>query len=344
MAYQAGVVGGSGYTGAELLRLLDGHPDIEVVHVTADSNAGAGIADVYPSLRPAYGERTFAPLDAGDLRGLDLVFCALPHGASQALMPAIVDDVGHVVDLGADFRLPADVYARWYGEAHTAPELVSRFAYGLVELYRDDLATRAHVAAPGCYPTAVSIACAPLLALRLVEPRLIADAVSGLSGAGRGLKTESLFSEANENVSAYGLLTHRHTAEMEQALSKVAQRPVDVLFTPHLVPTTRGILATCYARPSARGLSTARLLEHYRDFYANDPCVVVVDEPSGTKATYGANVVHVTVRFDTRTDTVIAIAAEDNLVKGASGQMIQAANVVLGLPETTGLPLLGVAP
>jgi N-acetyl-gamma-glutamyl-phosphate reductase len=154
--------------------------------------------------------------------------------------------------------LPADVYARWYGETHTAPEFVSRFAYGLVELYRDELATHAHVASPGCYPTAVSLACAPLLALRLVEPRLIADAVSGVSGAGRGLKTTSLFSEANENVSAYSLLTHRHTAEMEQALSKVAQRPVDVLFTPHLVPTTRGILATCYARPSARGLSTAR--------------------------------------------------------------------------------------
>jgi N-acetyl-gamma-glutamyl-phosphate reductase len=260
------------------------------------------------------------------------------------LLPSLVDDVAHIIDLGADFRLPPDVYARWYGEAHTAPEVTGRFAYGLVELYRDDLATHAHVAAPGCYPTAVSLACAPLLALRLVEPHVIADAVSGVSGAGRALKTASLFSEANENVSAYSLLTHRHTAEMEQALSKVAQRPVDVLFTPHLVPTTRGILATCYARPSARGLSTARLLEHYRDFYANDPCVIVVDEPSGTRATYGANVVHVTARFDERTNTVIAIAAEDNLVKGASGQMIQAANVLLGMPETTGLPLLGISP
>jgi N-acetyl-gamma-glutamyl-phosphate reductase len=268
----------------------------------------------------------------------------LPHGASQDFLPGLVDDVSHVIDLGADFRLPADVYARWYGEAHRAPEIVGRFAYGMVELYRDELARHAHVAAPGCYPTAVSLACAPLLALGLVEPRIIADAVSGVSGAGRGLKTTSLFSEANENVSAYGLLTHRHTAEMEQALSKVARRPVAVLFTPHLVPTTRGILATCYARPQTTGLSTARLLEHYRDFYADDPCVVVVDEPSGTMATYGANVVHVTVRFDERTDTVIAIAAEDNLVKGASGQMIQAANILLGLPETTGLPLLGIQP
>ncbi|MDQ1434335.1 MAG: N-acetyl-gamma-glutamyl-phosphate reductase, partial [Actinomycetota bacterium] len=289
-------------------------------------------------------DTVLAPLDVADLRGLDFVFCMLPHGASQDLLPGLLHDVSHVIDLGADFRLPAEVYTRWYGEAHRAPETVGRFAYGMVELYRDDLATHDHVAAPGCYPTAVSLACAPLLALDLVEPRVIADAVSGVSGAGRGLKTASLFSEANENVSAYGLLTHRHTAEMEQALSKVARRPVDVLFTPHLVPTTRGILATCYARPQTEGLSTARLLEHYREFYASDPCVVVVDEPSGTKATYGANVVHVTVRFDERTHTVIAIAAEDNLVKGASGQMIQAANILLGLPETTGLPLLGIQP
>ncbi len=328
----------------ELLRLLTGHPDIEVVHATADANAGSRIGDLAPSLAPAFGDRTFAKLDPADLRGLDLLFCALPHGASQALLPALVDDVGHVIDLGADFRLPADVYERWYGEAHTAPELVGRFAYGLVELYRDDLESHAHVASPGCYPTAVALACAPLLARGLVEPRVIADALSGVSGAGRSLKTTSLFSEANENVSAYGLLTHRHTAEMEQALTKVARAPVEVLFTPHLVPVTRGILATCYARPRTAGLSTARLLEHYRDYYANDPCVVVVDEPSGTKATYGANVAHVTVRFDARTETVIAIAAEDNLVKGASGQMVQAANVLLGLPETTGLPLLGVAP
>jgi N-acetyl-gamma-glutamyl-phosphate reductase len=344
MAYRAAIAGASGYTGAELLRLLAAHPDIEVVHVTADTNAGAKVTDLYPSLGPVYDAMRLAPLAAGDLRGLDLVFCTLPHGASQALVPGIADDVGHIIDLGADFRLPPDVYARWYGDQHHAPEVAGRFAYGLVELYRDDLRSHAHVAAPGCYPTAVSLACAPLVALGLVEPRIIADAVSGVSGAGRSLKTTSLFSEANENVSAYGLLTHRHTAEMEQALSKVARRHVDVLFTPHLVPMTRGILATCYARPRASGLSTARLLEHYRDFYADDPCVVVVDEPSGTKATYGANVAHVTVRFDVRTDTVLAIAAEDNLVKGAAGQMIQAANVVLGLPETTGLPLLGVAP
>jgi N-acetyl-gamma-glutamyl-phosphate reductase len=344
MAYRAGVLGGSGYAGAELLRLLAGHPEIEVVHVTAVSNAGAGVGELYPGLLGAYETLRYSPLDAADLTGLDLVFATLPHGASQALLPGLLDHIGHAIDLGADFRLPADVYTRWYGEAHHAPEVADRFAYGLVELYRDEIATHTHVAAPGCYPTAVSLACAPLVALALVEPRIVADAVSGLSGAGRALKTTSLFSEANENVSAYGLLTHRHTAEMEQALGKVAGHDVSVLFTPHLVPTTRGILATCYARPTTSGLSTASLLEHYRDFYASDPCVFVVDEPSGTKATYGANVAHVTVRFDARTDTVVAIAAEDNLVKGAAGQMVQAANLLLGLPETTALPLVGIQP
>ena len=344
MAYRAGVVGASGYIGAELLRLLAGHPDIEVVHATAHSLAGAAVGEVYPSLLPAYERLRYAQYDAADLAGLDLVFCALPHGVSQELLPALLDHVGHAVDLGADFRLSPDVYSRWYGESHRAPAAADAFAYGLVELYRDQLATHAHVASPGCYPTAVSLACAPLVALGLVEPRIVADALSGVSGAGRGLKTTSLFAEANENVSAYGLLTHRHTAEMEQVLTKVARHPVQVLFTPHLVPTTRGILATCYARPATDGLSTARLLEHYRDFYADDPCVVVVDEPSGTKATSGANVAHVTVRFDARTETVLAIAAEDNLVKGASGQAIQAVNVLLGLPETTGLPLVGLLP
>jgi N-acetyl-gamma-glutamyl-phosphate reductase len=345
MAYRAAVVGGSGYTGAELLRLLAGHPEIEVVHATADTNAGARVADVYPSLQPAYGELVYGPYDVADVAGLDLVFTALPHGASQLLIPELLERVAHVVDLGADFRLPADAYQRWYGEPHAVPELLDRFAYGMVELYRDALAKAQHVAVPGCYPTAVSLALAPLVAERVVEPRgIVANACSGVSGAGRALKTTSLFSEANENVAAYGLLTHRHTAEMEQALSKVARRAVEVLFTPHLVPTTRGILATCYARPAAGGLSTARLLEQYREFYADDPCVVVVDEPSGTKATYGANAVHVTVRFDVRTETVLAIAAEDNLVKGAAGQAIQSANIVLGLPETTGLPLVGVLP
>ncbi len=344
MTYTAAVVGASGYTGAELLRLLASHPDFEVAHLTASSHVGEPVAGLYPALAAAYPSATYGPLDPDALDGTDVVFCALPHGESQKFVPAIAERVGHVIDLGADFRLPPDVYAQWYGEAHGAPEWCERFAYGMVELYRDDVRGARHVAAPGCYPTAVSLACAPLVAAGMVEPMIVANAVSGVSGAGRGLKATSLFSEANESVSAYGLLTHRHTAEMEQALTHVAHRDITVLFTPHLVPTTRGILATCYARPAVDGLSTKRLLDAYRDYYAGEPFVVVGDEPAPTKATYGSNALHVTARFDPRTGSVLAIAVEYNLVKGASGQMVQAANLLFDLPETTGLTAVGIAP
>jgi N-acetyl-gamma-glutamyl-phosphate reductase len=345
MAYRAAVVGASGYTGVELLRLLHGHPAIEVGVVTADSNAGAKVTDLYPSLAAGYAHTVYESVEPAALAGYDVVFLALPHGQSQQVAGALVDTVGHVVDLGADFRLPSSDYEHWYGEEHTAPELLGRFAFGMPELYRDQIVAAQHVASPGCYPTASSLALAPLLAHGFVEPTgIVVNAVSGVSGAGRGLKTTSLFSEVDENVSAYGLLTHRHTAEMEQALSHVSGETVQVLFTPHLVPMVRGILATCYARPQVAGLSTEALLAAYREYYAGEPFVVVTDGSPSTKAATGSNCVHVTVRFDDRTGTVLAIGAIDNLVKGASGQAIQNANLVLGIPETTGLPTIGLMP
>ncbi len=346
MAYRAAVVGGSGYTGAELLRLLAGHPEIEVALVTADSNAGASVADLYPSLAVAYEGLTYEQVAPTDLAGLDLVFLCLPHGQSQAIAADLVDTVAHVVDLGADFRLPVADYEQWYGEAHGAPELIDQFAFGMPELYRDEIVASKHVASPGCYPTSASLALAPLLAAGLVETSgIVVDAVSGVSGAGRGLKVTSLFAEASDNVSAYGLLTHRHTAEMEQALGHVAGEAVQVLFTPHLVPMTRGILATCYARPvPGVSLSTDGLLAGYHDFYAGEPFVHVTDGSPATKATLGSNAAHVTVRYDARTNTVLAIGALDNLVKGASGQALQNANLVLGLPETTALSTIGLMP
>ncbi|MDQ1429820.1 MAG: N-acetyl-gamma-glutamyl-phosphate reductase [Actinomycetota bacterium] len=340
------MVGGSGYTGAELLRLLAGHPEIEVVLVTADSNAGASVAQLYPSLAVAYEGLTYESVDPAGLAGLDVAFLCLPHGQSQAIAAELVDTVGHVVDLGADFRLPVADYEQWYGEQHSAPHLIDRFAYGMPELYREQIVASQHVASPGCYPTSASLALAPLLAAGLVETSgIVVDAVSGVSGAGRGLKATSLFAEVSDNVNAYGLLTHRHTAEMELALTHVADEPVQVLFTPHLVPMTRGILATCYARPVAGvSLDTDGLLAGYRDFYAAEPFVYVSDGSPGTKATMGSNAVHVTVRYDARTNTVLAIAALDNLVKGASGQALQNANLVLGLPETTALSTIGLMP
>jgi N-acetyl-gamma-glutamyl-phosphate reductase len=346
MAYRAAVVGGSGYTGAELLRLLAGHPEIEVSLVTADSNAGASVGDLYPSLAPTYDGLIYEQVAPGDLAGLDLVFLCLPHGQSQSMAGELVDAVGHVVDLGADFRLPAGDYEQWYGEAHTAPALIEQFAFGMPELYRDEILTARHVASPGCYPTTASLALAPLLAAGLVEPTgIVVDAVSGVSGAGRGLKVTSLFAEVSDSVSAYGLLTHRHTAEMELALGHVAGEAVQVLFTPHLVPMTRGILATCYARPIAGvSLDTEGLLAGYRDYYAAEPFVHVTEGSPATKATLGSNAAHLTVRYDPRTNTVLAIGALDNLVKGASGQALQNANLILGLPETTALSTIGLMP
>jgi N-acetyl-gamma-glutamyl-phosphate reductase len=345
MAYRAAVVGGSGYTGAELLRLLAAHPDIEVVIVTADSNVGNPVAEQFPSLAAAYPGLVYGPVDTRELTGLDVVFLALPHGKSQDVARELVDAVGHVVDLGADFRLPHADYETWYHESHRAPDLLDRFAFGLPELYRTEMGAARHVAAPGCYPTTAALALAPLLRHGLVERTgIVVDAVSGVSGAGRGLKTTSLFSEVNENVAAYGLLSHRHTAEMEMALGHVAGGAVQLLFTPHLVPMTRGILATCYARPARDGLSTDELLRIYEQFYADEPFVVVTDGSPATKATLGSNAAHVSVRFDERTKTVLALGALDNLVKGGSGQAIQCANLVLGIPETTALPVTGLAP
>jgi len=336
---QVGVIGASGFTGAELLRLLAQHPDLEVVLATGDTQAGTRVADLYPSLAAAYPELRYQPYDLGDAAGLDLVFLGLPHGASQTLVPELIGQVGHVVDLAADFRLrdPA-LYPRWYGEAHTAPALLEEFAYGLPELFRDEVRIARHVAVPGCYPTAASLALAPLVRAGVIEPAgIIVDAASGVSGAGRPPKPNTTFCTVDEDFTAYGLLDHRHTPEIEQVIG------ASVLFTPHLAPMNRGILATCYARP-ASVTSTDALLDQLRAAYADEPFVVVTDAPPSTKATLGSNCAHLTARYDERTGWVLAIAAIDNITKGASGQALQCANLLLDLPETTGLPIVGVYP
>ena len=341
-----GIVGASGFTGAELLRLCAGHPDLDVRYATGDTQAGTRVADLYPSLAAAYGGMAFHKYDPASCDGLDLVFLGLPHGASQEVVPELVDRVGAVVDLAADFRLAdAGLYPQWYGEDHAHPELLDSFVYGLPELFRDQIAGATRIAAPGCYPTTSILALAPLLRAGLVEPQgIVVDAASGVTGAGRGLKPTTAFCAVDENLTAYSLLDHRHIPEIEQGLSRVAGAEVQVLFTPHLAPMNRGILATCYARPAASGLTTAAVLDVLRESWDGEPFVVVTDDPPATKATLGANTVHVTARADARTGWVVAIAALDNLVKGASGQAVQSANLVLGLPETAGLPTVAVYP
>jgi N-acetyl-gamma-glutamyl-phosphate reductase len=342
-----GVVGASGYAGAELLRLCSQHPQLDVRVATADSQAGARVADLYPSLAAAFPALTLDKFDAEACEGLDLVFLGLPHGASQDLVPELTGRVGRIVDLAADFRLDdPGLYPTWYGAEHTQPDLLGSFAYGLPELFRADIAKASKVAAPGCYVTAAVLALAPLVRGGLVAPTgIVVDAASGVSGAGRSPKPTTAFCAVDEDFTAYGLLTHRHTPEIEQALSRVAPGTgAQVLFTPHLAPMNRGILATCYARPTDAGTSTADVMDAVRAAWRGEPFVVVTDGSPSTKATLGSNAVHVTAMADRRTGWVVAIAALDNLVKGASGQAIQCANLMLGLPETAGLPTVGVYP
>lgn len=342
MSRTVGVVGASGYAGVELLRLCASHPELEVVVAAAATSAGERVAEHTPSLAAAYPTLTYAAVDDVDLGGLDLVFLALPHGESQHLVPSLLQSEAVVVDLAADFRLhDPSLYPTWYGEVHAAPELLGRFVYGLPERHRRHLVGADAIAAPGCYPTATILALAPLVEAGVISTTgIVVDAASGVSGAGRAPKANLHFGAVDEDFTAYGLLDHRHTAEMEQELG------AQVLFTPHLAPMVRGILATCYARPAgdAAGLTTSGALAILEEAYRDEPFVVVTDGSPSTKATTGSNCAHVTVRVDPRTGWVVAIAAIDNLIKGAAGQAVQCANLALGISETTGLPIAGAYP
>ena len=329
------ILGASGYVGGELLRLLAAHPELRPAKLFGDSKAGQKVGAVHPHLA-AYPEMIIEKFEGGALDAIDLVFAALPHGYSQRIAAAILDAGIPFVDLGADFRLnDVAAYERWYGHPHQAPELIGSFVYGIPELNRDAIRNAKAVAAAGCYATAAILALKPLVDAGLVEPdSIIVDAASGASGAGREAKEATAFSTVDGSFCAYGLLSHRHTAEMEMALGGT------VLFTPHLVPMTRGILATCYA--TAAG--PCEPLQVLADAYANAPFVHVADQPPATKWVSGSNGVQMTARYDERTNRVLALSAIDNLGKGAAGQMIQCANLMLGLEETAGLTTIGVYP
>ena len=329
------ILGASGYVGGELLRCLAAHPEFAPAKLTGESKAGQALGAVHPHLAAAYPDASVERFD-GDLSGIDLVFAALPHGKSQEVAPAILESGIPFVDLGADFRLDdSAAYERWYGHAHQAPQLLGAFIYGIPELNREAIRGAKTVAAAGCYATAAILALKPLVEAGLVKPgSVIVDAASGVSGAGRELKETTAFNTVDGSFSAYGLINHRHTAEMEMALGGA------VLFTPHLAPMSRGILATCYGEATGQ----ADPLDVLRAAYAGEPFVHVTAEPPATKWVSGSNGAQVTARHDERTGRVLGIAAIDNLGKGAAGQMIQCANLMLGLDETAGLTTIGVYP
>lgn len=344
MPVRVSIIGASGYGGGELARLLAGHPEVELVHLTAETRAGEAMADLYPNLR-GFTDVTTTAVDAERVaRDSEIVFIALPNGKAMALATAILPHA-RIIDLGADFRFkdPA-VYEQWYKMPHAAPELLDDAAYGLTEFHRAQIRRARVVGNPGCYPTAALLAVLPLLQSGKVSPRgIILDAKSGVSGAGRSATMGTHFSEVNENVKPYNVGGHRHTPEIEQEFAAAAGAPIAVTFTPHLIPMTRGILLTAYLG-LLDTLTAEQATAILQEAYAGEPFVRVLTDLPQTKATTGSNFCDVAVRVDARAGTVIAMAALDNLVKGASGQAIQNMNVMLGLPEEMGLRTPGLYP
>jgi len=327
------------------VRLLTMHPEVEIVHVTAESQQGQGMSGLYPNLR-GFVDQTMVAVDAERIgRDSEVTFVSLPSGKAMHLVPTLLSRGTKVIDIAADFRLrDAALYPTWYKVTHAAPEYLAEAVYGLPELHRAAIAKARLVANPGCYPTASLLALLPLLRAGVVQTTgIMIDAKSGVSGAGRGGGGFG-FCETNENVRAYSVTGHNHIAEIEQELSGIARSPVCVVFTPHLIPMTRGIFATAYA-PLARQLSEAEAVQLYDETYKGEPFVRVLrDTLPQTKATLGSNYCDVAVKIDTRTSTAIALAAIDNLGRGAAGQAVQNMNLMFGLPETTGLQFPGLFP
>ncbi|AEF93159.1 N-acetyl-gamma-glutamyl-phosphate reductase [Desulfotomaculum nigrificans CO-1-SRB] len=344
---KVGIIGATGYAGAELVRLLSRHPQVEFGALTSQSYAGKLIWEVFPHLYGLVDDR-LEELNLPELvANCDVIFTALPHGHAMPVAEAVWQQGKRLIDLGADFRLKdAAIYQSWYKTEHTAVDLLASAVYGLPELYRRQIKDSRIIANPGCYPTSAILGLAPLLTNRLINPEsVIIDAKSGVSGAGRGLSLKTHFSETTGNFQAYGVATHRHTPEIEQELSMLAGVPLTVSFTPHLTPMVRGILSTMYAKLN-QDMTTGEVLAIYRRFYEGERFVRVLPEgmlPS-TKAVAGSNCCDIAVTVDTRTKRVIVLSAIDNLIKGAAGQAVQNLNVMLGLPEDTGLDFAGMYP
>jgi N-acetyl-gamma-glutamyl-phosphate reductase len=347
-AKRVAVLGASGFAGGELVRLLSSHPNLRVTFVGGNASAGSTLAQVHPHLAalPA-GGLSFQPTDAAAVAdAADLVFSALPNGVCAAHVPAFVEADLTVIDLSGDYRLPAEAYPRWYGYEHPAPDWLDKAVYGLPELFAERLPGARLVANPGCYPTPVILGCAPLVRAGLIEAAPIhVDGKTGSSGAGRAATEATTFAATEESVRPYRVPGHQHIPEMEQGIELASGAAVPVLFVPHLVPTVRGVLTTSYAR-LAEGVTTEELVACLAASYTERPFVrtLAPGEMADSKRTRGSNVVELQAAADPRTGTAIVIGAVDNLIKGAAGQAIQNANLVLGYDERAGLPSTAVYP
>ncbi len=340
---KVGIVGGTGYTGVELLRLLSRHPDVELTAITSRKEAGLRVDAMYPSLR-GWVDLAFTTPDEANLAGCDVVFFATPNGIAMQEAVRLVEAGVRVIDLAADFRIK-DIaeWEKWYGMTHASPQLVAEAVYGLPEINRDTVRTARVVANPGCYPTAVQLGFLPLIEAEVIDPAsLIADCKSGVSGAGRKAEVHTLFAEATDSFKAYGVAGHRHLPEIRQGLAAVVGQPVGLTFVPHLTPMVRGIHATLYARlkkdVDLQGLFESR--------YAGERFVDVL--PAGscpeTRSVRGSNTCRIAVHRPQGSDTVVVLSVIDNLVKGAAGQAVQNLNLMFGLPESTGLEIVPLMP
>mgnify|MGYP001615729596 FL=1 len=341
------IIGGSGYTGGELLRLLLNHTEIEIAAITSEKSIGKPVSALFPNLKNMT-DMVFEKNEPAIIsKKADFIFLCLPHCAAMDSAKAYLKYGKKVVDLSADFRLKDyKVYEKWYKERHTAKDLLKKAVYGLPELYRNKIENAELVANPGCYPTSAILAIAPLLKSKWakgIDLPIIIDSKSAISGAGRGAEVAYLFTEANESVRAYKIGSHRHTPEIEQELSITAKKKIHVSFTPHLIPMNRGILSTIYIK---KPINAEQLLEHYRDFYENEPFVRILNSGSlpDTKNIRGSNICEIGIVEDKRTGMTVIVSAIDNLIKGASGQAIQNMNIMQGFDEGCGLNLLPIFP
>jgi len=339
---RTGLINVTGYIGAELARLLCQHPQVELVTVTGRSAAGQKLGDVFPNFAGT-NYIIKAELDSE----IDMAFSALPHKSSVDVVPSLLKQGIRVVDASADFRLKnAGEYSKWYGFTHPSPELLREAVFGLPELHQSEIASASLVANPGCYSTGAILALAPIVKEGLIYPDIVVDSKSGVSGAGRTLSLTTHYSEANEDICAYSLEGHRHLPEIEQELKALNQSfSPSITFVPHLVPMTRGILSTCYAKlADSRQLTADSLKQLYREFYKHAPCVQVTTEPPHTKHVWGTNFCLIYPTVDSKTARIVVISCLDNLVRGGAGQAVQNMNLMFNLPETTGLETLAIYP
>lgn len=338
-----GIIGATGYTGSELVRILTKHPEVEMVSITSESRKGEAFSDVHPFFKGIEDQPLVSVHDI-DHNDFDVVFLALPHGVSMDFVKDHMDKGYNIIDLSGDFRLSsAEVYESWYPKPHSYAQGFKQAVYGLPELFREKIKGKKLIANPGCYPTSAILALAPLVKNNLIQKNIISDSKSGVTGAGIKAKNTTHYPNVNDNFKAYGVKTHRHTIEIEESLNAFENDGFTLQFTPHLLPTDRGIVSTTYSTPVST-VSEAEIVALYEGFYADEDFIRLVGQPPALKDVRGTNYCNLYVAYDDRTNNIIVISAIDNLVKGAAGQAVQNMNILMGWPEALGLGLIPLNP